>query len=152
MSPITHDSYEWRELQKKLDAIVKVQAELDKKLASLETQQDLQHGENKSEIEYANKAFEELDLLINGNGTEDAPGLKSQMVTMIAYGRATAFWGKVVAALLGLILTALATAIALDSTNHHSSLHWLTGERQLPELADRPSDAGLPSTFTGANK
>lgn len=68
--PITHESPDWRQLNRKVDELSHGQAEMQSKIQSLERQQAEQHRENKEEI-----ASMKTILL----GDADTPGLKTLM-------------------------------------------------------------------------
>ena len=102
VSPIIHDSDEWRGLQDKLTALIAGQAILHAEMEGLKGQQSYQHQDNQQKIDTINMEVNKLDLIINGH--EDSPGLKTQMAILIAYGKATTMWIKISAGLLTLLI------------------------------------------------
>ncbi len=62
---------------------------------------------------------------MNGNGKQgikaDMNEVRQDLVEIKAYGRATAFWGKVLAGMLGLGLTLGGIYIAYFEAHHHIS-------------------------------
>jgi ribosomal protein L29 len=70
MTPVTHDSADWRDLNRKVDELSKGQAQMQTQIESLERQQDAQHRENKEEIA-------SMKTILLGDG--DTPGLKTLM-------------------------------------------------------------------------
>jgi hypothetical protein len=118
--PILHDAPDWRDLQNKLERIIQEQVRINGRIDLLKQQQGSQHEENKKEIADRLEEIRDLELLINGDGTDNAPGLKTQMDRIITYGQATAFWAKVAAWVVVFAVTALGVYIAWRELRQHS--------------------------------
>lgn len=140
MTPITHDSWEWRDLQKTLGEQLQKLAALEAELTALRNQQEMQHGMNQDDIAASNERIEQVLLLINGDGSDDNPGLKIQMNTMISYGKASAFWGKVIAWVLGFSVAVGAFYVAWFESHHKITQN---------SSNDSAVHATLPTTYQG---
>lgn len=100
--PVLHEGEEWRGLLRKLDGIQGEITRMRGELTLLQSDQKYNHAANEEKIKDAKNEVAKLDLLINGD--EHVPGLKTDMATLMAYGRATAFWAKAATGLLATIL------------------------------------------------
>lgn len=118
MNPIMHDSYEWRQLQETLGKISSTQAHLDSELQLLKNQQSFQHGENRDKIKDITDGVKELDLLINGDGTTDNPGLSKQVDRMVIISQTTLRVLGVIGALLTLIFLGGTLYVAYFEAHH----------------------------------
>jgi hypothetical protein len=85
MSPITVN--DWSSVQEKLGAILVTQERLQGQINALKNQQEFQHIDNQERIGAIKSEDDKLDVLINGN--ENSPWLRTDMASLIAYGKAS---------------------------------------------------------------
>jgi hypothetical protein len=119
MVPVLHDSPEWRQVQDDLKKLLSELSRLNYELTALRQQQDFQHSNNREKITAIEERIEAVEALLNGDG--DTPGLKTEMAVLVAYGKASATWAKVIAALLGILLAAGSLYVAYFEAHHHVS-------------------------------
>lgn len=133
-----HDSDDWREVQKKLTALSVNESEIKAELRRIAEKQDAQHKANKEKIVQV-----ELAVLGSPDDPQGNPGLVRNMDTLLAYGKATHFWAKVVAALIGILLAYLGVRAAAEKANlvlpdpFHSSV-------AIPAYAQSKKTANIP--------
>lgn len=118
MSAILHDSQDWRELQAKLTSILLEQSSLRAELKAAKETQEQHHSVNQDWIRKVEEKTHKLDLLIEGDGSDDFPGLKTQMAVMISYGKATVTGMKLLGAVLTIILLAATFYVAWFESHH----------------------------------
>lgn len=110
---------DWGEVQNRLGQVLGSVESVKKDIDNLKEQQKYMHGTNQDDIQEMKERIEALDCMINGN--ESIPGLRTEMATILAYGRASAFWGKVAAGLLALALTTGGLYVAYLELHHRIS-------------------------------
>jgi hypothetical protein len=94
-----HESEEWKDVGRRLTTLETGQFGIKGDLKRLEDQQQERHKDNL-------ERFGNMELAIFGKGDSN-PGLVRKMDTLLSYGKATAFWGKVLAWILAFLIACL---------------------------------------------
>ncbi len=120
-----HDSEEWREVQRKLGALEKDQTDIKRDIGDIKRSQEMetkdrvkQHEENQKEIATVKKV-----LLGDPENLDENPGIVTKLDRILVSGKTTAFWGKVIAGLLGLLLTYIGAREALSNISQTDVPH-----------------------------
>jgi len=150
MTPVLHDSQEWRDVQKQLRDIAVELARLNGKLGTLGTTQQGQHNSNLGQIDEIKKRIADLELILDGDGTDDRPGLRIQIATMVAvtesaekHAKSTASWVKwgigLALTLFGLFCGAIGLYLQYFEAHHKVSDEKPAIVSHGPEVSTDPS-------------